>query len=78
MERLENKMVIDWAWEADNTTDTTPPEKGYYKFGGSEFVPEENAYEYALEHSLNGTAEEQRDFKDMLIEWFFSGGWIRR
>ena len=39
-------------------------------------VKEEEAYDYALERSLHGTPEEQLEFREFLVEWFFSGNWI--
>lgn len=39
-------------------------------------VGEEQAYDYALDRSLYGTPEDRREFRDMLIEWFYSGNWI--
>lgn len=44
------------------------PERG-------EVVPEEEAYEYAMERCF-GTEEEKEEFKKMLVEWFYSGNWI--
>lgn len=41
-------------------------------------VEEDQAYEYALERCLHGTPQDQQDFKDLLIEWFYSGNWIRK
>lgn len=41
-------------------------------------VEEDEAYEYALERCLHGTPEDQRDFKELLIEWFYSGNWVRK
>jgi hypothetical protein len=41
------------------------------------FVSDEDAYEYALDKCMNGTDEEQDEFKKMLVEWYFSGNWIR-
>lgn len=46
------------------------PEKG-------EVVEEEQAFEYALERCLFGSQEDKREFKSMLIEWFFSGNFIK-
>lgn len=39
-------------------------------------VEGEQAYEYALERCLKGTLEEQQEFRDMLVEWYYSGNWI--
>lgn len=49
------------------------PEQGH-------FVDADKAYDYALERCLHGTKEEQeefkKEFKDMLVEWFYSGNWL--
>lgn len=50
----------------------------YYKGIGPEkgkVVPEEEAYDYALDRCLNG--EEHEEFREMLVEWYFSGNWIK-
>lgn len=41
-------------------------------------VDDENAYDYALERSLHGSPEDQNEFREMLVEWFYSGNWVRR
>ncbi len=46
------------------------PEKG-------KVVLEDQAFDYALERSLHGTPEDQQDFREMLVEWFYSGNWIK-
>ncbi|EOT29439.1 hypothetical protein C805_00022 [Eubacterium sp. 14-2] len=56
---------------------------GWEEIGTGVFVPEDNAFDYALErcfevvpnfvHRLKWTKE----FKDMLVEWFYSGNWIK-
>ena len=53
----------------------------YYKgmTGTSEeghVVEEALAYDYALERCLKGTEEERKEFRGMLVEWFYSGNWI--
>lgn len=53
-------------------------ESGYVGFHTKEFVADEDAYEYALDRCLHGTEEEQKEFKEMLVEWFFSGNWVRK
>lgn len=40
-------------------------------------VSENQAFEYALERSLHGTPEDQEEFREMLVEWFYSGNWIK-
>lgn len=41
------------------------------------FVSVNVAFEYALERCLNGAPEDKEEFKEMLVEWFFSGNWIK-
>lgn len=52
---------------------------GYLGFGTEEnnFVPEETAYEYALNRCLRGSEEDQKEFREMLVEWFYSGNWVK-
>ena len=38
-------------------------------------VEEEEAYQYALERCLHGTQQDQQEFKEMLVGWFYSGNW---
>ncbi|WP_162858234.1 hypothetical protein [Mediterraneibacter massiliensis] len=40
-------------------------------------VSEEQAYEYALGRCLHGSLQDQQEFKEMLVEWFYSGNWIK-
>lgn len=47
------------------------PEKGT-------IVEEDQAFEYALERCLNGTPEDQQEFRRELVEWFYSGSWIKQ
>mgnify|MGYP007122734501 CR=1 FL=1 len=37
------------------------------------FIPESEAFAYALERCQTGTKEEKKEF----IEWYYSGNWIR-
>lgn len=39
-------------------------------------VEEEQAFDYALERCLFGTQEDRKEFREMLVEWFYSGNWI--
>lgn len=65
---------------------TTPPEEpetetvkdklngpGWEAVGSGIFVPEEDAFDYALERVMQGTQEEKKEF----VEWFYSGEWIK-
>ena len=40
-------------------------------------VQEEEAYDYALERCLHGSEADQQEFKDMLVEWYYSGNWLQ-
>lgn len=50
------------------------PVKGYCHIKTDEFVAEEDAYEYALEKCMG---EENEEFRKELVEWFFSGNWVK-
>ncbi len=47
------------------------------------FVPEEDAFDYAIEQCVKVVPDGFRrikwtqEFKDMLTEWFFSGNWVK-
>lgn len=78
---VENLMVNDdhWAWqEKEMAVETVVNRKGYHEVGTNMFVPEDEAYEYALAICLDGTEEGRKEFKEMLVEWFYSGGNWRR
>lgn len=75
--------IVDYDyWEmedrkAKNELDgwVTPPvmEKGYQHIHTDEFVTEEDAYLYAFEKCMG---EDHEKFKEMLVEWYFSGNWV--
>ena len=75
-EKIENRMVVDSEWEfnAPEEVQQKLSEPGYHEYGTGVFVPESEAYNYALERCLNGTEEDVKEFKKMLVEWFYSGG----
>ena len=77
--QAENRMVIDSEWEHTKLTEVTEilKQPGYHEIGTNVFVPECESYEYALERCLNGTEQDQKEFKEMLVEWFYSGNWIK-
>ena len=81
MERIENRMVVDSEWaflERDmKEVEDVVAEEGYHEMGTNVFVPVNEAYEYAIDRCLNGTEEEQKEFREMLVEWFYSGNWIK-
>ena len=45
---------------------------GYEEIGTGIFVPEEDAFEYALER-VSLDEEEKQEF----VDWFYSGNWIK-
>ena len=46
------------------------PEEGQH-------VDDNHAYGYALRRCLFGSEEDQAEFKEMLVDWFYSGNWLR-
>ena len=77
MERIENRTVVPTEWNETISVEEVLKESGYHELGTNVFVPEPFAYEYVLDHCLHGTEEEQKEFKAMLVEWFYSGNWIK-
>lgn len=39
-------------------------------------VTKDQAFDYALERCLHGTEEEQEEFKEVFLGWYYSGNWI--
>lgn len=81
-EMIENRMVVDSEWELleKNIPEEVREklkEPGYHQMGTSNFVPESEAYEYAIERCLHGSEEDIKEFREMLVEWYFSGNWIK-
>lgn len=76
-EQIENRMVVDSEWPVENCIENVLKEKGWHNFQTNEFVPEKEAYEYALDEALHGDAATQKEFREMLVEWFFSGNWVK-
>lgn len=77
MEQIENRMVVESEWINQKEVDEILKEHGYHSITENIFVPESESYQYALERCLNGTEEDIKEFKDMLVEWFYSGNWIK-
>ena len=76
---IDNRMTIEseWRWQEQKPVKEVLNEKGYHEMGTNVFVPEDEAYEYALDRCLNGSEEDKKEFKQMLVEWFYSGNWTR-
>lgn len=49
---------------------------GYTEMGTRIFVPEEDAYDYAMER-ISLDEDLQKEFKETVVEWFYSGNWIK-
>lgn len=80
MEMIENRTVRDSVWsnlETPREFEKRLKGPGYSEICTGNFVPEEDAYDYALERCLHGTEENKREFEEMLIKWFYSGNWIK-
>lgn len=75
---FENRIVIDSEWEPLERQNSEPEEERtedcYLRYKGKVFETESDAFKYALSECLCGSEEDKRDFKDMLLEWFFSNG----
>lgn len=56
---------------------------GYKQLGTGVFIPEEDAFEYALEQCVEMVSDSlfnigwTQEFKEMLVEWFYSGNWVK-
>lgn len=78
---VENLMVNDdhWCWqEKEYLPEEVAKEKGYHEYGTNTFIPDKEAFDYALDRCINGSEEEQKEFKEMLVDWFYRGGnWNR-
>lgn len=50
----------------------------YVGFGPEEghVVPEDKAFDYALERCLRGTIQDREDFREEVIRWFYSDNWV--
>ena len=74
---VESPMVIDDLWVHKENAYCEVEEKllkgpGYEEIGTKIFVPEEYAYDYALER-ISQKEDEKKEF----VEWFYSDNWIK-
>lgn len=76
-EQIENRLLVDSEWPVENCIENVLQEKGWHNYQTNEFVSEKEAYEYALDEVLHGDAATQKEFREMLVEWFFSGNWVK-
>ncbi len=85
MERIENRMAVDsqWSWNVPVEVREKLRLPGYREMGTGVFVPEEDAFDYALEQCFEtvpagiGLLKWTQDFREMLVEWFYSNNWIK-
>lgn len=49
---------------------------GYTEINSGIFVPEEDAYKYAMER-ISQDEDLKRELVEMVVEWFYSGNWIK-
>ena len=75
MKLYENRLVVDseWIWTDIKESELRETIKGYENLSSGEFVPLDNALDYAREH-----AEQGEDTDQEFVDWFFSGNWIFR
>ena len=81
-ERIENSMVVDDHWNEIEygvrrgaCPDPEPEgagDGGWIEMGTGLFIPQEDAFDYAVEKLLCATEEEKREF----VEFFYSGNYI--
>ena len=84
MEQVENRMVVGWQWpEEPEEVKEKWNDSGWRHIVTGVFVPDEDAFDYAMEHCIKGDVPEIRcftwepEFKEMVVEWFYSGNWIK-
>lgn len=74
MVELENRMVaVPWDMFAPRVSkmEHNHGRAGYSEIGTGVFVPEKEAFEYAMERvSLD------HELKQEFVEWFYSGNWV--
>lgn len=80
-EMLENRMVVGWQWpDAQEDAEDVKNVAGYREIKSGTFIPKEDAFDYALENCVmfvpQGFREIEwtQEFREMVEEWYFSGG----
>lgn len=69
MKQIENRIVNDSVWEnLEKESRERLKGPGYEEIGTGIFVPEERAYDYALERIASDD-----ELKQEFLEWFYSG-----
>lgn len=84
MEQIENRMLREQSFEQTVEEVKCFDSSGWTKTSDGTFVPEESAFDYALDHCTNFVPagfhriEWTQEFREMLVEWFYSGGEWRK
>lgn len=86
MEYIENRMVVESEWPHPPDVAWREVENlegpGWVNAAGGVFIAKEDAFAYALEQCMETVPEGiheiewKEDFRDMLVEWFYSN-WIK-
>lgn len=75
--QVENRMAVDSEWEIFQQPVKEDAEKsncvGWTEISTGVFIPEEDAFNRALEMISLGTEGEKKEF----VEWFYSGNWVK-
>lgn len=72
----KNTCYYFWKKEIENK-EVSVLYEGIFSERGN-YVEDDEAFEYALERCLHGNEDEKKEFKEMLVEWYYSGNWIYR
>lgn len=60
-------------WPEDEPAEEKLRGPGYEEIGTGVFVPEKDAFNYAVERLIQDGSEEKREF----VEWYYSGNWVK-
>lgn len=80
MERIENGMLMERSFEKVVEELKSFDTPGWTNTTDGTFVLEEDAFDYAIDHCTNFVPsglhkiEWTDDFREMVVEWFYSGG----
>ena len=74
MEMIENRMLIDSEWITTDPIEIREKlnGKGYREIGTDIFVPDGDAYKYALER-----IDQDEELQKELVYWFYFNNWVR-
>lgn len=73
---VEQTLILVRSATAGRRTNMGTIYKGIGPEAGT-IVEEAAAFSYALERCLHGTLQEQQEFRELLVEWFYSGNWVK-